>query len=55
MATPRQKRARDLNFAIFRVKGARQLFQNLGKQWSLEVQDAVNICDVVLRKLRRVR
>jgi hypothetical protein len=56
MATPNQRRAREMNFAIFRVKGARVLFEELaGKYNSKEAEEAIIVCNELLRKLRRCK
>jgi hypothetical protein len=56
MATLAQRKARDVNFAIFRVKGARELFLELAERYHIpETKEAISICNEMVRKLRRVR
>ena len=50
-----QLRARELNFSIYRLKGVRALFMELGKRYKIDVSQELQICNGMLRKLRNCR
>ena len=56
MASTKQLQAREVNFAIYRVMGARQLFKNLYNTYKLsECKEAEVICNLLLKKIRGCR
>ena len=50
-----QQRARELNFSIYRLKGVRALFIELGKKYRIDVSVELGVCASMMRKLRNCR